>query len=50
MFFGIAAGNFLPPMNMYKGQYCYEGSTQSGLAGAVYDSTLSGWFDARTSE
>ena len=50
MFFCIAAGNFLPPMNMYKGQYGYEGSTQRGPAGAVYDSTLSGWIDARTFE
>ena len=43
MFCGSAAGDFLPPMIVYKAQYCYEGWHD----GAVYDFTPSGWFDAR---
>ena len=50
MFCGSAARNFLPPMIVYKAQHCYEGWTQCGPAGAVYDATPSGWLDTRTFE
>ena len=50
MFCGGAAGNVLPPMIVYRPQHCYEGWTQCGSVGAVYDATPSGWFDARTFE
>ena len=33
MFCGSAAGDFSPPMIIYKAQYCYEGWTQCGPAG-----------------
>ena len=50
MFCGGAAGNVLPPMIVYRPRHCYEGWTQCGPVGAVYDATPSGWFDARTFE
>jgi len=50
MFCGSAAGDYLPPMVVYKAKHCYDGWTSDGIKGAVYDSTESGWFDMRTFE
>ena len=50
MFSGNAAGDYLPPMVVYKTTSCatYEGWCQDGPTDAVYDSTESGWFDSKT--
>ena len=50
MFSGNAAGEYLPPMVVYKNASCitYTGWTLGGPNGAIYDATESGWFDSRT--
>ena len=50
MFCGSAAGEYMPPMVVYGAENLYSGWTENGPRGAVYDSTLSGWFDSRTFE
>ena len=48
MFSGNAVGEFLPPMVVYKAKNLYQGWTQGGPPGTVYDITPNGWFDSRT--
>ncbi|XP_065658224.1 uncharacterized protein LOC136082729 [Hydra vulgaris] len=48
MFSGNAIGEFLPPMVVYKAKNLYQGWTQGGPPGTVYDITPNGWFDSRT--
>ena len=48
MYCGSATGTFLPPMVVYRAGNCYEEWTRGGPAGSLYESTKSGWFDART--
>ena len=48
MFCGSATGQFLPPMVVYRAKHVYTEWTTGGPAGAVYESTPSGWFDSRT--
>ena len=48
MFAGSAAGEFLPPMVVYKTDNVYENWVKSGSVGSIYDATQSGWFDMRT--
>ena len=50
MFCGSAAGNYLPPMVVYKSKNLYATWTEGGVPGTVYDATPSGWFDLRTFE
>ena len=50
MFCGNAAGDYLPPMVVYKAKNLYQGWTEGDPAGTIYDSTPSGWFDAETFE
>ena len=50
MYCGNAAGQFLPPMVVYKAQNCYNEWTIGGPKGTLYDNTLSGWFDSRCFE
>ena len=45
MFCGNAAGEFVPPMVVYKAENCYEGWTRGGPHNAMYHATKSGWFD-----
>lgn len=45
---GSAAGEFLPPMVVYKSRNVYEAWTKGGPDGSVYDCSDSGWFDGRT--
>lgn len=49
MFCGNAAGLYLPPMVVYKcrTENVYEGWRTGGPAGALYESTQSGWFNMR---
>ena len=46
MFCGNAAGQFLPPMTVYKSKNLYAEWTRNGSQSALYDHSLSGWFDA----
>lgn len=46
MFSGSAAGEFLPPMVVYKAANVYESWRERGPKGAVYSCSKSGWFDA----
>ncbi|XP_076807574.1 uncharacterized protein LOC143450773 [Clavelina lepadiformis] len=46
MFCGNAAGQFLPPMTVYKSKNLYAEWTRNGPQNAVYDHSVSGWFDA----
>ena len=48
MFCGSATGQFLPPMVVYQAKHVCTEWTTGGPAGAVYESTPSGWFDSRT--
>ena len=48
MFCENAAGDYLPPMVVYKAKNIYENWTKGGPTGTVYDATSSGWFDSRT--
>ena len=48
MFCGSAAGEFIPPMVVYKSEHCYENWTIGGCNNTVYDCTTNGWFDSRT--
>lgn len=50
MFCGNAAGEYLPPMIVYKcgSGNVYEGWIEGGPQGTEYASTKSGWFDAET--
>lgn len=50
MYCGTAAGEFLPPMVVYKALNLYKEWVQGGPEGAVYDNTQSGWFDMATFE
>ena len=50
MFAGNAAGQYLPPMVVYKAQNLYRGWTEGGPPNAVYDVSKNGWFDSRTFE
>ena len=50
MFCGNAAGEYVPPMVVYKAQNLYESWTQGGPNNTVYAVTPSGWFDAATFE
>jgi len=45
MICGSAAGELLPPYIVYKAQNTYEQWCIDGPQGAVYTSTVSGWFD-----
>ena len=45
MICGSAAGELLPPYIVYKAQNTYEQWCEDGPKGAVYTSTVSGWFD-----
>ena len=40
-----AAGELLPPYIVYKAANTYEQWCEDGPEGAVYTSTVSGWFD-----
>ena len=44
MFCGKAAGEFLPPMVVYKSENLYESWIKDDPKNAVYDVTTSGWF------
>ena len=46
MFCGNAAGQFLPPMTVYKSKNLYAEWTRNGPQNALYDHSVSGWFDA----
>lgn len=46
MFAGSAAGEFLPPMVVYKAMNVYESWRERGPKGAVYSCSKSGWFDS----
>ena len=48
MFAGSAAGEFLPPMVVYKSENVYENWVKNGPIGSIYDATKSGWFDMST--
>ena len=48
MFAGSAAGEFLPPMVVYKSENVFENWVKNGPVGSIYDATKSGWFDMRT--
>ena len=48
MFAGSAAGEFLPPMVVYKTDNVYQNWVKNGPVGSIYDATQSGWFDMRT--
>ena len=50
MFCGNAAGEFIPPMVVYKSKHCYENWTTGGYNNTVYDCTVNGWFDSHTFE
>ena len=50
MFCGNAAGEFLPPVVVYKSENLYKNWIKGGPKNAVYDVTPSGWFDNRTFE
>ena len=52
MFAGSAAGIYLPPMVVYKASSgeTYTNWESGGPKGAVYKSTMSGWFDTVTFE
>ena len=40
-------GKLLPPMVVYKAQHAYQGWSENGPKGTVYDSSPSGYFDSR---
>jgi hypothetical protein len=42
---GSASGVFLPPYVVYKAENVYEGWTQGGPAGIMYNCSKTGWFD-----
>ena len=42
MFCVSAAGNYLPPIFVYKGLHIYNTWTSGGLPGCAYDTTPSG--------
>ena len=46
MFCGNAAGEFIPPMVVYKPEHCYENWTTGRYNNTVYDCTTNGWFDS----
>lgn len=46
MFCGNAAGEYLPPMVVYKAQNLYTEWTKHGAAGVIYSVSPSGWFDS----
>ena len=46
MFCGNAVGQFLPPMTVYKSKNLYAEWTRNGPQNALYDHSVSGWFDA----
>ena len=48
MFCGLASGQMLPPLVVYKSKFLYDSWINGGTVNAVYDSTKSGWFDGRT--
>ena len=48
MFAGSTAGEFLPPMVVYKSENMYENWVKNGPVGLIYHETKSGWFDMRT--
>ena len=48
MFAGSTAGEFLPPIVVYKSENVYENWDKNGPVGSIYDATKSGWFDMRT--
>ena len=50
MFCGNAAGQFIPPMVIYKSEHCYENWATGGYNNTVYDCTANGWFDWRMFE
>ena len=50
MFCRNAAGDFIPPVVVYKVENCYENWTTGGFNNCVYDCTLNGWFDSCTFE
>ena len=50
MFCGNAAGDFIPPVVVYKAKNCYENSTAGDFNNCVYDCTLNGWFVSRIFE
>ena len=50
MWCGSAAGEYLPPMVVYKAENLYHGWVHGGLQGIIYDCTKSGRFDSGTFE
>ena len=50
MFAGDAAGEFLPPMVVYKLESIDKKLVMGGPVNSVYDCTKNGWFDWRTFE
>ena len=48
MFCGNAAGQFMPPMVVYKANHVYAEWCKDGPDGALYACTASGWFDSPT--
>jgi len=46
MFCGSADGKYLPPMIVFKAKNHYQGWTRDGPTDAVYDHSVSGWFDS----
>ena len=50
MFCGNAAGEFIPPMAVYRSEHCYENWTIGGYNNKVYDCTANGWFDSHSFE
>ena len=50
MFCRNAAGEFIPPMVVYKSEHCYENWTTGGYNNTLYDCTANGWFDFCTFE
>jgi hypothetical protein len=46
MFAGSAAGEWFPPMVVYKAQNVYASWCSRGPKGAIYSCSKSGWFDA----
>ena len=48
MWCGSATGELLPPMVVYKAKNVCTGWVEGGPRNAVYDSSVSGWFDSYT--
>ena len=45
MLCGNTAGEFIPPMVVYKSEHCYENRTTGDYNNTVYDCTTNRWFD-----